>query len=135
MKSIYVKNTQNIKIGGQPSLRLEDVSDSKTCGVLPAQIPHIKPKLFVKEGNVKVGTPLFYDKQDPRIKFLSVINNVNESDLSDFSEYLSEEIKYFIPFNSSKERQLREFLNKKIKKFISIRYDKKPSIILDIIYI
>ena len=71
----------------------------------------------------------------PRITFLSVINNVNEKDLFDFSEYLSEEIKYFIPFNSSKERQLREFLNKKIKKFISIHYDKKPSIILDIIYI
>ena len=49
-----------------------------------------------------------------------------------FSEYLSEEIKNFIPFNSSKERQLREFLNKN-KKFISIHYDKKPSIILDLI--
>ena len=97
-----------------------------------------KEKKMLFNGIVNVNF-IFSDTGDlqelPRIKFLSVINNVNEKDLSDFSEYLSEEIKYFIPFNSSKERQLREFLNKKIKKFISIRYDKKPSIILDIIYI
>ena len=29
------------------------------------KIPHIKPKLFLKEGQkVKIGTPLFFDKQD-----------------------------------------------------------------------
>mgnify|MGYP001156881273 CR=1 FL=1 len=71
----------------------------------------------------------------PRIKFLSVINNIDEKELLYFAEYLNEEIKNFIPFNVSKERQLKEFLIKKIKKFINNRYDKKPSIILDIIYI
>ena len=71
----------------------------------------------------------------PRIKFLSVINNIEKDELLYFSEYLNDEIKGFIPFNKSKESKLREFLNKKIKKFINNRYDKKPSIILDIIYI
>ena len=71
----------------------------------------------------------------PRIKFLSVISNTNDRELFSFSEYLNEEIRDFIPFSKSKESQLREFLVKKIKKFINNRYDKKPSIILDIIYI
>ena len=71
----------------------------------------------------------------PRIKFLSVISNTNDRELFSFSEYLNEEIRDFIPFSKSKENQLREFLVKKIKKFINNRYDKKPSIILDIIYI
>ncbi len=71
----------------------------------------------------------------PRIKLLSVINNINQDELAKFSEYLSDEIRYFIPFNQSKENQLREYLNKKIKKFLINTFDKNPSIILDIIYI
>ena len=71
----------------------------------------------------------------PRIKLLSVVNNVNEEQLMDLSEYLNDEIKDFIPFNKSKERQFKDYLNKKIKKFIINKYDKSPSIILDIIYI
>ena len=71
----------------------------------------------------------------PRIKFLSVVNSIEQEQLLDFSEYLNDEIRNFIPFNSSKEKQLREYLNKKIKKFIINKFDKSPSIILDIIYI
>ena len=70
-----------------------------------------------------------------RIKFLSVVNSIEQEQLLDFSEYLNDEIRNFIPFNSSKEKQLREYLNKKIKKFIINKFDKSPSIILDIIYI
>ena len=44
-------------------------------------------------------------------------------------------LRNFIPFNSSKEKQLRDYLNKKIKRFIINKFDKNPSIILDIIYI
>ena len=71
----------------------------------------------------------------PRIKLLSVVNKIDQKELLIFSEYLNEEINHFIPFNKSKETRLREFVIKKIKKFINNRYDKKPSIILDIIYI
>ena len=140
---INTKNGQLIRI----SQNKVEVVDELPTGKMALNGDEIisTDSLFFKErkkmlfnGIVNVNF-IFSDTGDlqelPRIKFLSVINNVNEKDLSDFSEYLSEEIKYFIPFNSSKERQLREFLNKKIKKFISIHYDKKPSIILDIIYI
>ena len=71
----------------------------------------------------------------PRIKFLSVISDIENSELLHFSEYLNDEIRDFIPLSKPKEKQFREFLIKKIKKFIGHRYDKKPSIILDIIYI
>jgi mRNA degradation ribonuclease J1/J2 len=71
----------------------------------------------------------------PRIKFLSVVNSIEQEQLLDLSEYLNDEIRNFIPFNRSKEKQLREYLNKKIKKFIINKFDKSPSIILDIIYI
>jgi Na+-transporting NADH:ubiquinone oxidoreductase subunit A len=40
--------------------------------VLPEKIPFIKPRLLVKENQpVSVGTTLFEDKRDPRVKFLS----------------------------------------------------------------
>ncbi len=71
----------------------------------------------------------------PRIKFLSVVNSVEQEQLIELSEYLNDEIKSFIPFNVSKEKQLRDYLNKKVKKFIINKFDKSPSIILDIIYI
>ena len=71
----------------------------------------------------------------PRIKFLSVVNSIEQKYLLEFSEYLSDEIKNFIPFKSSKEKQLRDYLNKKIKRNIINKFDKSPSIILDIIYI
>ena len=71
----------------------------------------------------------------PRIKFLSVVNSIEQNYLQEFSEYLSDEIKNFIPFKSSKENQLRDYLNKKIKRYIINKFDKSPSIILDIIYI
>ncbi len=71
----------------------------------------------------------------PRIKFLSVVNSADPNELHKLSEFLNDEIKNFIPFNKSKERQLKEFLQKKVKKFIMNKYDKSPSIILDIIYI
>ena len=79
---------------------------------------------------------LFFLIQDftelPRIKFLSVVNSIEQKYLLEFSEYLSDEIKNFIPFNSSKEKQLRDYLN---KRYIINKFDKNPSIILDIIYI
>lgn len=72
MKRIVVKNTCDISIGGKPSDRIENSDSVKKVAVLPSSIPHIKPKLVVKEGDkVSIGSPLFYDKKDARIQFLS----------------------------------------------------------------
>jgi Na+-transporting NADH:ubiquinone oxidoreductase subunit A len=72
MKTIRVKNTYDLRLTGQPSNRVRKASVGKTVSVLPTTIPLIKPKMAVKAGDtVKVGTPLFYDKRDENIKFLS----------------------------------------------------------------
>ncbi|MFT5171030.1 MAG: Na+-transporting NADH:ubiquinone oxidoreductase subunit A [Candidatus Marinamargulisbacteria bacterium] len=72
MKSINVKNTYDIKITGKPADTLDVVENIDEVAVLPSSIPFIKPKLVVKEGEtVQIGSPMFFDKQDPRIQFLS----------------------------------------------------------------
>ncbi|MEK9657170.1 MAG: hypothetical protein VW378_02205 [bacterium] len=75
MKKIIVKNTYNVKIKGKPSLNLKEVKDGLEFAVMPSSISLIKPKLHVKEGDsVKIGTPIFFDKQDPRIQFCSPVS-------------------------------------------------------------
>ncbi|RAP38173.1 hypothetical protein DID80_03130 [Candidatus Marinamargulisbacteria bacterium SCGC AAA071-K20] len=72
MKKIRVKNTYDLRLTGVPSRTIRESSLGKTLSVLPTSISLIKPKLSVKEGaSVKTGTPLFYDKRDENIKFLS----------------------------------------------------------------
>ena len=72
MKTIDVKNTYKLSIKGKPSRSVLDLSKPTEVAVLPSTIDFIKPKLFVKQGDaVKIGTPLFFDKQHPEIVFLS----------------------------------------------------------------
>ena len=71
----------------------------------------------------------------PRIKFLAVLNQIDNKLLKDFSEFIEQLLHPYIPLNISKENQVRNFLIKKIKKYIENNFYKNPSIILDIIYI
>ena len=71
----------------------------------------------------------------PRIKFLAVLNQIDNVLLQNFSEFIEELLHPYIPLYSSKENQVKTFLIKKIKKYIENNFHKNPSIILDIIYI
>lgn len=72
MQKISVKNTYDIRISGAPSAQLRQLSLPKQIGVVPSSIPFIKPKLTVKIGDtVKIGSPIFYDKKNPELVFLS----------------------------------------------------------------
>lgn len=72
MKTLKVKNTYDINIKGKPSTTVLKLSDVTKVAVNPSRITGIKPKLLVKEGDsVQIGTPLFLDKKDPRIQFVS----------------------------------------------------------------
>ncbi len=71
----------------------------------------------------------------PRIKFLAVLNKVDEKKLYVFSQYIEEVLGPYIPFKRSKEKEIKEILLRKIKKYIENNFYKNPSIILDIIYI
>ena len=64
----------SIQLAGAPSTDCGDLSSTELAEIRPASIPNIKPKLLVKEGDkVKVGTPLFFDKQDEKVQFPSPV--------------------------------------------------------------
>ena len=71
----------------------------------------------------------------PRIKFLAVLNQIENSLLQKLSEFIEELLRPHIPLYISKEHQVKTYLIKKIKKYIENNFHKNPSIILDIIYI
>ncbi len=71
----------------------------------------------------------------PRIKFLAVLNKIDKDSLIKFAEFIEETLRPFIPFKIAKEQQIKEFLIKKIRKYLENNFYKNPSIILDIIYI
>jgi len=72
MTLLKIKNTYDIKISGKPDSKLLNVGENDVLAVLPSSISFIKPKLCIKKGAfVKCGEPIFYDKQDPRIVFVS----------------------------------------------------------------
>ena len=71
----------------------------------------------------------------PRLNMLAVLTTIRDYELKSFSEYLEESIHDFIPYNLSKENDLKVFIKRKVKRYMSNKYDKNPSIIVDIIYI
>ena len=71
----------------------------------------------------------------PRIKFLAVLNQIENSLLQKLSEFIEELLHPHVPLYISKENQVKTYLIKKIKKYIENNFHKNPSIILDIIYI
>ena len=71
----------------------------------------------------------------PRIKFLAVLNQIENTLLQKLSEFIEELLHPHVPLYISKENQVKTYLIKKIKKYIENNFYKNPSIILDIIYI
>lgn len=72
MISINIKKGYRLNIEGKPSAELEQSKKPEYVAVLPERIPFVKPRLLVEAGDdVSVGSPLFEDKRNPDIKFLS----------------------------------------------------------------
>ena len=71
----------------------------------------------------------------PRIKLLSVMTNIDEEDMYNISSYLEECLKPYIPIKSKNEKDLKQLISKKTKKYMQNNFYKNPSIIIDIIYI
>ncbi len=72
MISIRIRKGYNINITGAPSCDVEKLEKPTTVAVLPERIPFIRPRLKVKvDDQVKVGTPVFEDKRNPDLVFLS----------------------------------------------------------------
>lgn len=74
-KDIRLKKGVDIRLAGQAPLLTKDAPKSSTYVVKPTDFLGIRPKLAVKEGQeVKAGTPLFYSKDDERIKFCAPVS-------------------------------------------------------------
>ena len=72
MNAIHLKKGFSLRITGAPVQQLHLLDTPRHVGMVPEQIPFIKPRLLVNEGDsVAIGTPLFEDKRNTRIRFLS----------------------------------------------------------------
>jgi Na+-transporting NADH:ubiquinone oxidoreductase subunit A len=72
MKTIQVKKGYNLKTVGSPSTASQMTERPVYLAMLPEHIPFVKPRLKVAKGDrVALGSPLFEDKRNPDIHFLS----------------------------------------------------------------
>ena len=72
MKTIRIKKGYNLKVVGSPSTQTQKIGQPTGLALLPEHIPFVKPRLKVaKDDWVALGSPLFEDKRNPNIQFLS----------------------------------------------------------------
>ena len=74
-KTIRIRKGFDIKLKGKSDLIVGETSLASRYGIKPADFPGLTPKLSVKTDDiVKAGTPLFYDKSQPDVKFTSPVS-------------------------------------------------------------
>lgn len=72
---VKVKKGVNIRLKGSADKVVSDAPTANTYAIKPPDFAGVVPKMLLKEGaKVKAGTPLFYDKNDDRIKFTSPVS-------------------------------------------------------------
>jgi len=72
MENITILKGFKIPIAGMPDLSVIQMPDPETVAVSAMDIPYIRPKLLVKESDpVKTGSPVFCDKRNNRIVYVS----------------------------------------------------------------
>jgi Na+-transporting NADH:ubiquinone oxidoreductase subunit A len=78
--TVKLKKGLNIMLQGAAAKVLSQKPVSTLYGVKPVDFPGLIPKLAVKAGDiVKAGTPLFYNKQNPAVKFTSPVSGMVHS--------------------------------------------------------
>ncbi len=72
MEKITLSKGFKPRLVGMPDESLITLPYPSSIGVSAMEIPYIRPKLLVKENDpVKTGMPLFLDKRDPSIQYVS----------------------------------------------------------------
>lgn len=72
MKHIHGKKGYQLQITGAPALDSDMAGSPSRLALLPEKIPFVKPRLKVQKGDrVQLGSPLFEDKRNTDIRFLS----------------------------------------------------------------
>lgn len=72
MAHINIRKGHNIRISGSPENEYFSRPKSKIVSIQPNNFRYVKPKLLVKVGDkVDIGSPIFFDKVQPEIKWAS----------------------------------------------------------------
>jgi len=75
IKRIRPHRGANLNIKGKAELRLENTTSATTFALNPDDFFGTIPKLICKEGaQVEAGTPIFFSKKNPDIKFVSPVS-------------------------------------------------------------
>jgi Na+-transporting NADH:ubiquinone oxidoreductase subunit A len=70
--TILIDKGHDIRISGVPRNNYAELILPKTLCIMPSDFRGVKPKLLVnKKDKVKIGTPLFFDKNKPDVKWAS----------------------------------------------------------------
>lgn len=74
-KAITLRKGYDIKLVGEAEHKLTDLPVSDVVAIKPPDFPGLVPRLFVEVGDeVLAGQTLFFDKNNPRIKFGSSVS-------------------------------------------------------------
>ena len=74
-EAIKLKKGLDVKLKGKPQKELTSVSMAQFYAIKPPDFANVVPKLISKPGNkVKAGTTLFYNKNQPEVKFTSPVS-------------------------------------------------------------
>ncbi|MCB0283218.1 MAG: Na(+)-translocating NADH-quinone reductase subunit A [Calditrichaeota bacterium] len=75
MADYKLKKGFDLKVAGKADLKLVELDAPKKAAILPGDFLGLKPKMEVEEGEVvKIGSPLFHDKNNEKIKFSSPVS-------------------------------------------------------------
>jgi Na+-transporting NADH:ubiquinone oxidoreductase subunit A len=74
-KVLKIKRGTDIKLVGEAEKILSDAPHSETFAIKPTDFEGVNPKMLVKVGDeVKAGTPIFFDKNNEQVKFVSPVS-------------------------------------------------------------
>ena len=70
MTQLKIRKGHNIRIQGEPEKTIFSAEQPSSVALKPAEFLYVKPKLLVDIGDhVQIGTPLFFNKLNPEIKW------------------------------------------------------------------
>jgi Na+-transporting NADH:ubiquinone oxidoreductase subunit A len=77
---VNIKKGLDINLEGPAEKIIKDGKTSKLIAVQPSDFPGLTPKMLIKEGElVSCGTPIFFDKYNEAIKYVSPVSGVLKS--------------------------------------------------------
>ena len=77
MKQFFIKKGHNILIEGKPKQNLISLEAPSTISFHPSKIRNLKIKLLIKKDDlVKIGSPLFFDKKNDKVLYVSSCSGI-----------------------------------------------------------